>query len=173
MAIVFQYGSNTSSQRLNSANRLRGDAKPLRTVYTKDPFELDFTVWSVSNNCAAADIVPGSGRIIWGVLYEIPDYLIHRNTSGKRRSLDEIEGEGQNYRRIAIPLRYRNGRSINTKVLTYVAMNRNQGIQTSLNYVRHIITGLRAHKAPKGYIDYVKKRVIKNNLTLKRAIEKV
>ena len=171
MALVFQYGSNTSSQRLNCTNRLCGDANPLTIVYTKEPFELDFTVLSKTNNCAAADISPGYGRIIWGVLYEIPDYLICRNTSGNRKSLDEIEGEGQNYRKIAIPLRYRNGRLINTKVITYVAINRKQRIQTSLSYVSHIIAGLRAHNAPRGYINYVKKRIIKNNSTLKQGIE--
>jgi hypothetical protein len=88
MALVFQYGSNARSERLNANDRLCGDARPVGIAHTQDYYELDFTVWSKKNKCAAADIVPGSGRKIWGVLYEIPDYLIRRETSGKRKSLD-------------------------------------------------------------------------------------
>jgi len=43
---------------------MKGDAKPVGIAYTKDDYELDFTVWSNGNQCAAADIVPGSGRKI-------------------------------------------------------------------------------------------------------------
>lgn len=64
MALVFQYGSNTSGTRLNSQDRLRGDAKDLGLVCTEAPFELDFDVWSTSNACAAADIREGRGRPI-------------------------------------------------------------------------------------------------------------
>ncbi len=58
MTYVFQYGSNTLPSRFNSEDRLRGDARSLGAVYTEDEFELDFDVWSVSNQCAAADIIP-------------------------------------------------------------------------------------------------------------------
>ena len=172
MALVFQYGSNTSSHRLNSYDRLRGDARKLGLVCTKEPHQLDFTVWSNSNKCAAADIVPGSGRTIWGVLYKIPDHLIHRETSGERKSLDEIEGEDNNYRRLEIYLRYRNGRPINQKVITYVVKERKPNLETSIDYVSHIINGLKEFNAPKGYIEYVKQRVIKNNPLLRSYIEK-
>jgi hypothetical protein len=90
MALVFQYGSNTSSKRINSANRLRGDAISLGLACTVEDFQFDFTVWSTTNNCAAADIIKGSGRKLWGVLYEIPDYLIRRDTAGSRCSHREI-----------------------------------------------------------------------------------
>src|SRR5438045_3551831 len=92
MALVFQYGSNTSSGRLNSDDRLRGDARDLGLVRTQASFELHFDVWSETNKCAAADIREDSVRQIFGVLYEIPDYLMSRTTSGARKSLDEIEG---------------------------------------------------------------------------------
>ena len=46
MALVFQYGSNTSAAELNGQNRLRGDAKPLGLVCTKELYEFDFDVWS-------------------------------------------------------------------------------------------------------------------------------
>lgn len=57
MVYVFQYGSNTLSSRLNSETRLRGDARPIGAVYTEANFELDFDVWSDTNNCAVADII--------------------------------------------------------------------------------------------------------------------
>ncbi len=171
IALVFQYGSNTSSKRINSKDRLQGKARPGGIVYTEDDFELEFTVWSHGNQCAAANIVPGSGRKIWGVLYDIPDYLIRRETSGNRRSLDTIEGESQNYQRMTIALRYPNGLIIEQEIITYVARNRKSGIRTSLEYARHIIMGLHEHNVPDDYIEYVKARVIANNPDLRNDIE--
>ena len=70
MTLVFQYGSNTSSSRLNSDDRSKGDAKVVGLVCTKDIFKLDFTVWGQGNKCAAADIVPGVGEVTgWEPLY--------------------------------------------------------------------------------------------------------
>jgi hypothetical protein len=171
MALVFQYGSNTSSKRINSSDRLQGDACPVGIAYTKDDFELEFTIWSQTNKCASANIKPGSGRKIWGVLYEIPDYLISRETSGKRKSLDAIEGEGKNYKKGPIALLYQNGLPIEQKVITYVGVNRKSGIETSLKYACHIIKGLREHKIPDDYTEYVKTRVIANNPKLRNDIK--
>jgi hypothetical protein len=161
MALVFQYGSNTSPSRFNSDNRLRGDARSLGAVCTDEDFELDFTVSSVQNQCAAGDIVPGCGRKIWGVLYEIPDYLIRRETAGDRRSLDAIEGS--KYERRIIAVRNPDGTPVAGEVITYVVRDRESGIQTSLDYCRHIIEGLREHNVPDEYIEYVKARMIVNN----------
>jgi len=170
MALVFHYGSNTSSERINSNDRLRGDACPVGIAYTEDDFELEFTVWSQSNQCVAANIVPSYGGKIWGVLYQIPDYLIRRETSGKRRSLDAIEGECQNYRRTTIVLRYPSGLPVEREVITYVAHSRTSGLRTSLEYARHIIEGLREHNVPDDYIEYAKERVIVNNPDLRNDI---
>ncbi len=71
MALVFQYGSNVSSTRLNSKNRLRGDAHFVGITYTEYKHELEFSVWSKTNQCAAANIVHGLGRKIWGVLLHL------------------------------------------------------------------------------------------------------
>lgn len=170
MALVFQYGSNTSSKRLNSSDRLQGDAKPVGIACTKDDFELYFNVWSTRNQCAAADIVPGFGRKIWGVLYEIPDHLIRRDTAGNRKSLDAIEGEGTNYQRMTISLKYPNDLPVKPDAVTYVVKDRKKGLQTSLLYVRHIIVGLREQKVPEEYIEYVKMRIVMNNPSLKEKI---
>ena len=102
MALVFQYGSNTSSARLNAPERLRRDAKSLGLAYTIGQYDLGFTVWSKTNNCAAADLVQTPGRKAWGVLYEIPDNLLSRETAGDRKSLDAIEGSRYRRRKIRV-----------------------------------------------------------------------
>lgn len=169
MALVFQYGSNTSSERLNSAERLRGDARDLGLVYTELPFELDFDVWSTGNNCAAADIREGGGCPIWGVLYEIPDYLIRRETSGTRRSLDAIEGE--RYTRRALRVQRPDGTPVTGDVITYTVVNPEAGLRTSSAYIAHIISGLKAHGAADDYLAYVKQRAIANNPDLAAELE--
>ena len=72
---------------------------------TVEEFQLAFDVWSKKRQCAAADIVPSPGNRVWGALYEVPDFLIERDTSEAqgRKSLDAIEGEGFNYRRRSDP----------------------------------------------------------------------
>lgn len=161
MALVFQYGSNTSSTRLNSDERLRGDARDLGLVCTETPFELDFDVWSTGNACAAADILEGRGRPIWGVLYEVPDHLIQRETAGERRSLDAIEG--WHYGRRPIRVQRPDGTRVAGEVITYTVVNPGRGRRTSIEYVSHIIAGLREHCAPDEYLAYVKARAIANN----------
>ena len=161
MALVFQYGSNTSSTRLNSDERLRGDARDLGLVRTEAPFELDFDVWSTENACATADIVEGRGRHIWGVLYEVPDYLILRKIAGERKSLDAIEG--QHYSRRPIRVQRPDGARVEGEVITYTVVSPEPGRRTSIQYASHIIGGLREHGAPDEYLAYVKARVIANN----------
>ena len=174
MALVFQYGSNMSAKRLNSGDRLKGDAHFVGTAITKDAYEFAFAIWSESkqNQCAAADIIEGSGRRIWGVVYEIADDLIKRGTAEaiQRKSLDAIEGEGKNYQRIEIKLRWRNGRDVMKPVITYTGLDRKKGIKTSLAYVQHILKGLAERKIPTNYVKYVKARIIENNQALRDVI---
>jgi hypothetical protein len=171
MALVFQYGSNTSSVRLNSADRLCGDAKDLGLACTQAMFELDFDVWSCKNKCAAADIREGAGRVIWGVLYDIPDHLIETQAaSGARKSLDAIEG--QRYQRRPIDVQKPNGTPVN-KVITYTVRTPtpHPALRTTFDYASHILRGLREHNAPDEYVAYVKIRVIANNPALAVALE--
>jgi hypothetical protein len=171
MTLVFQYGSNTLSERLNSNSRLRRDALLIGLVVTVESFRLDFTTWSDGNQCAAADIIPDSDRKIWGVLYKIPDYIIQRETSGDRKSLDAIEGE--NYQRVPIKVQNPDGTPIEDDVITYMVINKRFDIRTSYKYAEYIISGLREREAPDEYINYVKIRVITNNPDLKQQIEEL
>lgn len=173
MALVFQYGSNMSVTRLNGKDRLAGDAKPVCIARTTETFELAFTVWSNLNDCAAADLVPSqSGRSVYGVVYEIPDALLHRDTAKeqKRKSLDAIEGEGINYVRRTVNLMGVDGQKINA--ITYVAKDRKTDLKTSSPYVQHILAGLKEHEIPAEYRDYVHSRIIENNCELEADLAK-
>lgn len=161
MTLVFQYGSNCSITRLNSYDRLRGEARPLGWAETLDNFELQFDVWSFKNNCAASNIVRGGDHSVQGVLYDIPDHLMAKATASllERRSFDEIEGGA--YKRIRITVRDREGNELDAQ--TYVVRNPKSGLLTSSEYVAHIIRGLREHHASEEYIAKVKRSATTNN----------
>jgi hypothetical protein len=163
MGLVFQYGSNTSPRRLNGADRLRGAAEVLGLARTRERFVLSFDVWSRTNNCAAANLRrDGRGRVVWGVLYEIPEEFLARDTvPDGRRSFDAIESEGTNYIRAAIDVV--DERGVETRVLTYLVREPKGGLRTSEAYVGHILSGLTEAGAPPEYVRYVKRRVRLNN----------
>jgi len=164
MALVFQYGSNMSVARLNDTKRLAGDAKPIGIAATVEPFELAITVWSKTNSCAAADIIPSkAGRNIYGVVYDIPDFLLSRESAEKqnRKSLDAIEGERTNYIRKTIQLIKTDGTQLSA--ITYVVKESRTGLKTSMDYVQHIRDGLKEHAMPDEYCQYVVSRIIQNN----------
>jgi cation transport regulator ChaC len=163
MALVFQYGSNLSSARLNHSDRLGGDARVVGKAVTKDEFAFTFDI--VSKGRAASDIVAGRGRKIWGVIYDIPDYLIHRETAKarQRKSLDGIEGEGKNYERVAIRLNWPDGSAVAEPVITYIGKKRVENIKTTQEYVDHILAGLAEHKIQAEYVSYVTVQILANN----------
>lgn len=79
--LVFQYGSNCSDAQINGTERLKGEASFVTKAETVDDYELAFDVLSKNRDCAAADIVGKPGGKVWGVLYEVPEYLIGRDTT--------------------------------------------------------------------------------------------
>ena len=84
LPLVFQYGSNISPKRLNADDRLQKEAKPLGLANTIDDFELCFTHFSKESECATADLRPGVGRSIYGVLYDIPEDRVFRGEGSAR-----------------------------------------------------------------------------------------
>jgi hypothetical protein len=164
MAIVFQYGSNMSEERLNSFERLNGSAQKIGIAYTVDNFEFDFTIWSKKNNCAASDLVPNIGRNVWGVLYSIPDERVYRTLSTKGKTcLDQIEGEGKNYDRQIIKVININDNNSLIEAVTYLVKNKVFGLLTSSEYVSYILNGLKNNKIPAEYIEYIISRIKNNN----------
>lgn len=163
MAKVFQYGSNMQIGRLNAANRLDGSATLIGVVHTVQKFDFDFTIWSKTNNCAAADIILGGEHNIWGALYEIPDERVFRDLAKEHqlRSLDQIEGEGYNYERIKIDLSDSSEERISGDVYTYIAKlsKRRFDLCTSKEYSDHILKGLFELEASADYVDYIRSRI--------------
>jgi gamma-glutamylcyclotransferase (GGCT)/AIG2-like uncharacterized protein YtfP len=162
----FSIWSNMSTRRLNGEDRLCGDAKTIGIAQTIENYELDFTVMS-KKNYAAATIVPNCGRSIWGVLYDIPDWLIDRESAKNRgrKSLDAIEDEGKNYQKIQISLIDAGGKQI--EATTYIAKNQKMNLKTSSEYVKHILEGIQEHNIPEEYRRYVRSRIVNNNDELK------
>ncbi len=163
VAIVFQYGSNCSDSQMNSPERLCGDARFVDIAETVDDFELAFDVLSTRRGCAASNLVRRPGAKAWGVLYEIPDYLISRETAKLRgrKSFDAIEGEGANYKRETIQVRRPGGQPL--PALTYTVIDPQPNLTTDLAYVEHIVTGLRERGVPASYIENVKAIAAANN----------
>jgi gamma-glutamylcyclotransferase (GGCT)/AIG2-like uncharacterized protein YtfP len=173
MALVFQYGSNSSESQINGKDRLCGDAQFIALAETVDDYQLAFNVWSTKRECAASDIVTSPGNKVWGALYDVPDFLIHRKTTAEhhRKSLDAIEGEGANYKRETIVVRRENG-SIVTAI-TYRVQTPKPSLMTSLEYVGYIVKGLREHGVREGYIDHVKKLAQANNPAIAVEIQQI
>lgn len=74
-----------------------------------------------------------AGCRVWGVLCEVPRFLIERETAREksRLSLDQIEGEGTNYGRRSIHVKSLDG-TVCTAI-TYTAIKLVTGVQTNLN----------------------------------------
>jgi gamma-glutamylcyclotransferase len=173
MTLIFQYGSNCSESEMNSEARLCGDAKFVGIAETVEDYELAFDVQSTGRGCAASDIVRKAGGKVWGVLYEVPDYLIHRETAKvrNRKSFDQIEGEGTNYKRETIQVRRQNGDIANAQ--TYTVKNPKPELKTNTDYVGHIVRGLRDHKVPDEYIAKVKAIAVANNADTAKEIQEL
>lgn len=162
MAIVFQYGSNTDTVRLNGDDRLKGEARCMGLAFTVEFFVLKLGAPSDVHGCAAT-IEPGGTDCVWGVLYEVPDHLIQRDTENPRRwkSLDQIEAEGGKTKRVSIPVRKIGGEDISA--ITYIAMHTQEGMKTTAEYGAYILRGLKNHGAPREYIEKVRKLIVENN----------
>lgn len=160
MALVFQYGSNCSAARLNSRERLQGAAKLIGLAETVDNYQLSFDVWSNGNNCAAANIVAHGEHTVTGVLYDVPDELMRRETVPVgRKSFDAIEGNA--YEKRSIRVKKKDGNIVDA--LTYVVREPARNLMTSVEYVSHIVTGLRENGAPEQYVARVKSAATANN----------
>lgn len=160
-SLVFQYGSNCLESEINSSERLDGAARFLDIAKTVGNYKLCFNVFSRGRNGGASDIVKTDNGKVWGVLYEIPENLLSRETSPEGiKSLDQIEGEGINYTRYWLPVERPNGQKL--IALTYVVKEKRE-TQTNFDYAKLIIDGLIEHHGiPEEYINEVKK-IVKNN----------
>jgi gamma-glutamylcyclotransferase (GGCT)/AIG2-like uncharacterized protein YtfP len=114
-ALLFQYGSNMSEQRLTAKIREHRsyapvgaelDVRLLGCARLKGwRFVLD--LYSARQECLVGDIILGEdGDEVWGALYELDRRLLVRS-DGRRSVLDRIEGhrtemDPENYRPITV-----------------------------------------------------------------------
>jgi len=177
MALVFQYGSNTLESEMNSAARLNQRAHFVAIAETVENYVLVFDVFSKSadRNCATSNIIPTrEQKKVWGVLYEVPDDLISRQTVPPgSRSLDAIEGENKNHRRHCIRVRKQTGEEV--YALTYVTLRPKKQLKrkTTLKYAQLIIQGLREHNVPVAYIKQVKGIIAAHSPRLAKVISSI
>jgi AIG2-like family len=103
------------------------------------------------------------------VVYDVPDFLMARDTAAKRKrkSLDAIEGEGTNYARHPITVKSANGELL---AATYRVIHPRAGLRTNVEYVGYIVRGLREHGIAAEYIAKVKAIAIVNNPTIAAAV---
>ena len=148
MMLVFQYGSNCLDSEINSPDRLRDEAKFVDIAETVEDIELAFDVWSSKRGSAASDIVRKLGGKVWGVLYEIPDYLIGRETAKahQRKSFDASKVRARTTSERRSRFAGLNGDDRVRSDLTVKSPK--PGLKTNIDYVRHIVYGLREHKVP-------------------------
>jgi hypothetical protein len=153
MPLVFQYGSNCTTARLNGPNRLNGAAKDLGRAKTVEDFDIVFDVVSGTNGCAASDLIKRPGRKAWGVLYNL-----------SKKGLERLGAkEGQRYEKKPIRVidKKRKKRSATTFVVR--EKDRREGLVTSAAYVSWIIYGLRDHGVPEDWIGHVRDVAIETN----------
>ena len=169
MPLIFQYGSNCDATRLNSKDRLDGAAIDHGPAETIEEYEVSFAVWSKGNACAASNVASatGTGHHAWGVLYEVPaDRIRGRKRTDGKKTMEDIEGS--HYEEMEKPIRVRNSAGAEVEATTFVVKpsaerkgvlrNSNSGrivLWTSAKYVGHIISGLRAHAVPEGYVQHI------------------
>lgn len=164
--LIFQYGSNLSSKRLNSEQRLRGDARVVGMASTVDAWRFGFPVWGGINGCAAAGILPGGTEAVWGVIYDIPESLVRRDGERGRPTLDAIEDEGRDYDRGPIEVCLTDGRMPNQVVHTYHPRAPRDDLVTEWHYVSHILEGAAEHGLPTAYRDRLVQCILANNPAL-------
>jgi hypothetical protein len=171
MELVFQYGSNCSVGRLNGSSRLNGAARVVGIAETVDDYSLSFDVWSDGNKCAASDIVRTPDQKVWGVLYEIPREFVFGRRADKRKTLEQIEGP--KYRPIRIRLREKIG--VELEALTFVVRDDDKrgGLRTSVEYLGHIVRGLREQGMSEDYIAIVMGIAVANNPAIRDAAQRL
>ena len=152
LRFVFQYGSNMSSARFQE--RIP-ETQPVEAAWTVDLFQFAFPVWSREKKRAVSGIIADkSGRCMFGALFLVPSDLIDRESArSDRKTLDEYEGEGKNYRRDTIEVI---GRSSGRKIsaITYLPIPQLCERPTDWEYAGFILAGLREWNAPASYMGY-------------------
>jgi len=164
--LLFQYGSNMSSRRLNEPRRLNGAAIPVGSVVLEG-WEVRFDLYSRTNGCGVADIVPAQDETVYGALFEVPRELLIA-PAGARSRMDEIEGARAdatgNYARYSV---YVLKGDRHFQAYTYVGTEDGrerfsrmapEARRVSKEYFDHLSVGAKEFGLPDTYVAYLRRQ---------------
>lgn len=137
----FAYGSNMSRTQMRSRAGTILSEQPARL----ENYELVFNK-KARGGTATANIRPSAGRVVHGVLYQIPESSF--------RSLDRFESAPEHYRRIEITVMDSTGKKLPAQV--YIATKVETGLRPASHYLKTILEGASEHGLPEEYIGVVK-----------------
>jgi gamma-glutamylcyclotransferase (GGCT)/AIG2-like uncharacterized protein YtfP len=136
----FAYGANMAEGVMGAfcpGHRLLGRAE-------LPDHRLAFSRRSVRTGTGVADVVPASGRSVWGVLYEVDDSDLD--------ALDRKEGNGWAYDRSEVAVRAA-GREPGVSAVTYCVREREAAeVTPSRAYVEGLIQAARDRGLPATYV---------------------
>jgi hypothetical protein len=164
--LLFQYGSNMSSRRLNEPSRLNGAAISVGSVVLEG-WGVRFDLYSERNGCGVADIVPSQDETVYGVLFEVPRELVIAPDGGRSR-MDEIEGAragaSGNYARHLV---YVLKGDRNFQAYTYIGTEAGrerfsrmtpEARRVSKEYFEHLLVGAKEFGLPDPYVAYLRRQ---------------
>ncbi|MCK4443146.1 MAG: gamma-glutamylcyclotransferase, partial [Thermoplasmata archaeon] len=168
MTLVWQYGSNMDQARLNSPQRLRGNAKYVGLAI-KRGYILGFPR-SNRKKIGTAGIVEGrKDNLVIGALYDVPDDCIEcfdaieGTASGSYERFNDFEVE-------AFSDNLKANRPGTVKAVTYLANAKPGEHPTSANYANHILRGILDYDMPRDYFEKTKETILKNNPHLRHEL---
>jgi len=135
----FAYGSNMSSRRLKGRNRAPS-AQAKGRARLRD-WALVFNKRG-SDGSAKANIQPERGKVVWGVLFDLP--------CSELKNLDRVEGLGKGYEHRWVEVE-RDG-SEPVTALTYVGTDLADGLRPCDWYKDYVVEGAQEHGLPPYYI---------------------
>lgn len=137
----FAYGSNLDPATF--CGRRRMQPRAIRRAVLRD-FELTFDLPVGPSNRGVANLVPASGKKVWGAVYQIAQ------SSG--RQLDRSEGVQRDYyRRTAVSIDLDDDQQIDA--FTYTSKRSRSGRLPSARYLGLIVNGAIYHQLPAPWID--------------------
>jgi cation transport regulator ChaC len=137
----FAYGSNLNRAQMKSRAGEILEERPARL----ENYELVFNK-KARGGSATGNIRPAPGKMVYGVLYRIPEQAL--------RSLDRFEGVPQHYRRIEVTAIDNEGNKVNAQA--YIATKVESGLRPAPHYLQSILQGAEEHNLPADYIESIK-----------------
>src|SRR5229473_212679 len=137
----FAYASNMSRAQMQSR---AGNILEAQTARLEN-YEIVFNKKSHGGS-AKANVRPAAGKVVYGVLYKIPESAY--------RTMDKHEGAPQHYRRIEVTVTDGAGRKMGAQA--YIATKVEKGLKPSPHYLQTILEGAGEHQLPAEYVAAIK-----------------